>query len=240
LILVFATLFTVFLIGPAMLGAKFTPYPLIKLGDVLDLFTPLILMPIYWMLFQIRKELKPGRKETILFLVIGAAWAMGQGMHLAANSIGHQLTYELEGTTLRSCEQGMDVCRATIFYDEELSHIIWYAATFLLSGLLIWRQWRTPFEGSLGLGHLGMVTGAGLLHGLTFAVTVLEARTVFMGFPFAGLVVTLTLLFGRKQLRKQPILFFFFVAYALACLLFAGWGIYHSGFPEPLSVPPFK
>jgi hypothetical protein len=59
-----------------------------------------------------------------------------------------------------------------------------------------------------------------------------EAATVPLGFPFAGLVVILTLVWGRHQLRQQPILAFFFIAYLVATLLFIGWGLYWGGFPQ--------
>jgi hypothetical protein len=51
-ILIFAVLTPVFVIGPALVGQTFPPYPLMSVADVFDLFTPLVLIPIYWLLFQ--------------------------------------------------------------------------------------------------------------------------------------------------------------------------------------------
>lgn len=51
LTLIFAILFAVFIIAPAFLNGQFAPYPLLKSGDVLDLLTPLVLIPLYWLLF---------------------------------------------------------------------------------------------------------------------------------------------------------------------------------------------
>jgi hypothetical protein len=52
LTLVFSITFAVLIISPAFLNRQFGPYPLMKTGDVIDLFTPLILIPLYWLLFS--------------------------------------------------------------------------------------------------------------------------------------------------------------------------------------------
>ena len=53
-----------------------------------------------------------------------------------------------------------------------------------------------------------------------------------LGVPFAILITIFTLAWGRKKLRQQPLLIFFFVAYLVATILFAGWAIYWGGLPE--------
>lgn len=54
--LLFSVLFAVFIISPALLSKQFGPYPLMRTGDIVDIFTPLILIPIYWILFQLATE----------------------------------------------------------------------------------------------------------------------------------------------------------------------------------------
>ena len=49
LVLVFAILFAVFFIAPPLLSQQFSPYPLMKMGDVFDILTPLVLLPLYWL-----------------------------------------------------------------------------------------------------------------------------------------------------------------------------------------------
>jgi len=46
LILVFSVAFAVFFVGPLVLSSQFGPYPLMKLGDVLDLLAPVVLIPL--------------------------------------------------------------------------------------------------------------------------------------------------------------------------------------------------
>ncbi len=89
LILAFAILFAVFIVLPGLISNQFAPYELLKNGDILDLFTPLVLIPLYWLLFQITPDKKPSQGEVIAFLVLAAMWIEGQGMHLGANAIGH-------------------------------------------------------------------------------------------------------------------------------------------------------
>ena len=54
LTLVFTIFFAILFLGPPFLGQPFGLYDLMKNGDVLDLLTPLVLIPLYWLLFQIQ------------------------------------------------------------------------------------------------------------------------------------------------------------------------------------------
>ncbi len=220
LILIFAILFAVFIIVPTFLGDPFASYPLMKNGDVFDSMTPLVLIPLYWLLFQIHPRYSPSQKEILFFLLFAVLWIQGQGMHLVANSIGH----------LISSDSVSEVKQLTHFYDETLSHYIWHLGLVGLSGLLIYRQWHNPFvEPHSGLK---LAIAAGIIHGLNYFIDIIESATTILGVPFAIAVVLFTAFRGRKRLRQQPILIFFFVAYAIACLFFLGWGLYWGGLPE--------
>jgi len=238
LILIFAILFAAFILLPPFLSGQFGPYPLMKTQDIFDLFTPLVLIPAYWLLFQVDRDKTPSRNEMIAFLVLAALWVEGQGMHLAANSIdnlvegkGPQLVVESVGR-LADALAGSGVAALTFFYDEVLSHYLWHAATMALAALLILRQWRNPSsEASAGLG---IEISAGVLHGLNYGLMVLEGETAPLGVPFAALVVIFTLVWGRGKLRQQPILTFFFVAFAVASLLFLAWWLAWGCLTSPL------
>jgi hypothetical protein len=220
LTLIFAILFAVFIITPALLGDRFVPYPPIKNGDVLDLFTPLVLIPIYWLLFQIHPHYPPSQKEIMIFLICAVLWIQGQGMHLAANSIGH----------LVIADSNNGIKQLTLFYDEILSHYIWHLGLVGLSALLIYRQWQHPFTKQFS--SLEFEITAGIVHGLNYFIDIVESATTVLGVPFAVGVVLFCLFWGRKRLRQQPILTFFFVSYGIACLFFLGWGLYWGGLPE--------
>lgn len=220
LTLIFTILFAVFIIAPAFFSDRFAPYPLMKSGDVLDIFTPLVLIPLYWLLFQVHPHCPPSQKQMLLFLTFAALWIQGQGMHLVANSIGH----------LIASDSGSEVKQLTYFYDEILSHYIWHLGLIGLSALVIDRQWQNPFTHQSS-GLRWEIT-AGIIHGFVYFIDIVESATTLLGVPFAGGVVLFSLVWGRKRLRQQPILAFFFVSYLIACLFFFGWGIYWGGLPE--------
>lgn len=220
LVLIFSVAFAVLFLGPSMLSDQFASYPLIRLGDLLDLLTPLVLIPLYWLLFHVGQDKRLSLREGVAFMVLAALWVQGQGMHLAANSIGHLLTDMI----------GSDAYVLTYFYDETLGHILWHSGVMGLSALLLIRQWQNPStEERLSLG---LVIPAGIIHGLTFFVIVIEGGTAFMGIPFAIIVIVGSLVWARDKLRQQPLLLFFLLSYAIAILFFAGWGIYWRGLPE--------
>jgi len=220
LTLLFAIAFAVFIVTPAFLGGPFPPYPLMSVGDALDLLTPLVLLPLYWLLFQVRSDHPPSRKEMLWFVVLAALWAEGQGIHLVGNSLG-RLTPALADDA---------VGNLTHFYDEGLSHYMWHLGLVGLSALLLWRQWKAPFVDQRS--GLGLEIAAGSIHGINYFITITEAATAPLGVPFALGVVGFTLVWGRRRLRQQPILAFFFVAYLVATLCFIGWGAYWRGLPE--------
>src|SRR5262249_4170619 len=160
------------------------------------------------------RDQAPATGETLAFIALAACWAEGHGMHLAANSIGHLL-----GDLPASDAAGL-----THFYDEVLGHFIWHFGILGLSALLIYRHWRYPPAGSpAGWLAPGL---AGLIHGLTYFIIVVEAGTGFAGVPFAAAVAVIGLGWGRRQWRQQPVLAFFTVAYSIATVLFIGWALY--------------
>ena len=220
LILIFSVAFAVLFVGPSMLSSQFGPYPLIKMGDVLDLFTPLVLIPLYWLLLQVGQEKRPSLREAVVFMLLAALWLQGQGIHLAANSIGHLLR-ELEGG---------DAYILTYLYDETLGHTLWHSGVMGLSALLLVRQWQNPFTAERS--PLGLPLLAGITRGLTFFVIVVEGGTAPLAIPFAIAVISVGLVRGRNKPREQPLLLFFLVSYIVAMLFFAGWGIYWRGPPE--------
>lgn len=220
LIVLFAVLFAVMLFAPALVSAQLSPYPLLKYGDVIDLLTPFVLMPLYWLLFRVDVRFAVTAREIVVFVLIAALWAQGQGMHLAANSIGHLL-------------KGMETSEAyalTHFYDEVLSHVLWHLAIIGMVVLMLWRQWRYPLRDM----HASVVAllVAALIYGFTTFVTTVEAGTVLIGLPFSIAVVAFGAWRGRGRWREQPLLVFFAASYLLALVLLVAWGVYWRGFPQ--------
>jgi hypothetical protein len=211
------------IISPAFLGMEFGPYPLMKWGDVLDLFTPLILMPLYWLLFYYSSERKPGLGENVVFAVLAGLWVLGQGMHLAANSIVHLIADETS-----------DLYQLTYFYDEVLSHYLWHLGVVGLAILLVVRQWREPLVGGeMSRGSQMMVILAGILHGFTLFAIFVEGNTTLVGIPFTLIATAVILIWGRDKLKAQPLILFYFVSGLVGLLFIAGWGLFWREWPIP-------
>lgn len=217
LTLVFTIAFAILIMTPAFLSQQFSPYPLMKTGDVTDILTPVILIPLYWLLFRLGKP--PSTREVIAFMVFTALWVEGQGMHLSANSIGH-LFDSLRDT---------DAYTLTHFYDEVLSHYLWHVGMVALTLLIIWRQIRSPLEQPLTT--LWMEAVSALIYGIVYFIIVIEAGTVPLGLP-AAVIIAIVGLLRLRELRRQPVTAFFFAAHALATILFVIWFVRWGGFPQ--------
>jgi len=218
-VLIFAILTPIFVIGPALMGQTFPPYPLMHIADAFDLFTPLVLIPSYWLLFQWSGKGSPSLPEGLVFMLLAAFWVEGQGMHLAANSIGHLL----------GDPGASDAANLTYFYDEQLGHYLWHIGLLGLAVLLIYREWLRP----AGLvTSWGITLPAGVIYGFTVFASTLEGQTAPMSLPFLILATLFTLVWGRDRLREQPLLAFFFASFLIAALFYTGWGLYWGGLPE--------
>jgi hypothetical protein len=220
LIIVFAIAFAIFLVGPPFLSKiTFAPYPLMKVADVFDILTPLVLLPLYWLLLRMGQP-KLNTSEMVIFFILAAFWVQGQGMHLSANSIDHLLK-GMETT---------DIYRLTHFYDETLSHYLRDIGIVGLSAFLMIRSSQSPFAN--GQRVLWSTIVAGIIYGFTFFLVVIESGTAPLGVTFAVLTAVLGLIWGRKNMSLKPGATFFIISYIVAALFFIAWGIYWQGLPQ--------
>jgi hypothetical protein len=227
LTLVFAVLSVVFFLLLIFFRTPFGLYPLLSYQDALDIFTPLVLIPVYWLLFKAVSKEAPSRGEEIVFLLVAAVWVLGHGMHLAANSVNNLA----EGLAKQQVVDitHTDIYKLTYFMDEHLSHYLWHIGVLGMAALLVYREWRKP-AGAVTTWWAAVL--AGILYGFTYFCIFLEGQTVSLGLPFAALIVLATLIWGRQQLAQKPVLAFFFIACLVAFGFFTGWGIYFGGFPQ--------
>jgi hypothetical protein len=217
--LIFTIAFAIFVLGPPFLGYQFAPYPLMHIADIFDIFTPLVILPSYWLLFRWDGTKPANVKEYLVFMVLAGFWVLGHGMHLSANSIGNLLaTQGIKSGALYDL---------TYFYDEILGHYLWHLGTIGLSGLLIYRQWYNP-SNIKSITKSNLI--AGLIYGFVFFAMAVEGTTVPMALPFSILAIAFITIWGRKSLQ-QPLIFSYLVGYSFTLMLLAVWGIWHRGFP---------
>ena len=227
LILVFASLSFAFLLLTVFFRVPFPLFPLMSYQDAIDLLTPLVLIPLYWLLFKYAARTPSSTPQEIAFMLLAVLWVVGHGMHLAANSISNLIAALASRGALDV--SGTDIYHLTYFYDEVLSHTLWYLGLAGLAALLIYREWRSP-AGEHTVWWSAVLSG--IVYGFTLFAIFLEGQSVPIGLTFTALVVILTLIWGRKRLSRQPLLAFFFAACLLALLLFTVWGLYWGGFPQ--------
>ena len=223
----FAVLSVVFFLLLIFLRVPFGLYPLMSVQDAFDILTPLVLIPIYWLMVTAAARRSPTLFEQIAFLVLAGFWVSGHGMHLSANSINN-LTEGL------AREQEIDITGTSIhqliyFYDEKLSHYLRDIGIIGLAGLVIWRAWRGSDDEAT---TWWVAVLSGLLYGFTLFCIFLEGQTVALGLPFVAIAVSMVLWRGRGKLAHSQILAFFFVACLAALVLFIGWALYWGGFPQ--------
>jgi hypothetical protein len=219
LILLFALAFALFILGPPLLGQPFPAYSLMDWADVLDIATPLVLMPLYWVLFTDTGRVYRTLPLALAFAVLAALWTEGQGMHLSANSISNLFG---EGTT--------EVHQLIHFYDEVLSHYLWHLGIISLSILLLAVPYGDPASASAP--RWGIIILSAVLYGFTYFAASDEGGTVPLGLPAAVLIVAWLLVRKRHDIRTQNLVAFFFLAYVIALLLFAVWFAWWGGFPQ--------
>ena len=225
--LTFAILSVVFLLLLIFLRTPFSLYPLMSYQDALDILTPLVLIPLYWLIFHYAGSETPRLSQAISFLILAVFWVEGHGMHMAANSISNLMA---EGITRTQAElPGGDLYTLAYFFDEQLGHYLWHIGVLGLAALLIYREWHQPAGWRTVWWQ---AISGGIIYGLTLFMITNEGQTVWLGLPFSFLVVLFGLIWGRKRLGRQPVLAFFFVTFLVALLFLAGWGLYWGGFPE--------
>lgn len=231
LTLIFAVLSAIFFLILIFFRFPFGLYPLMSYQDALDHLTPLVLIPVYWLLFKHASSQGSSKVEEIAFMVLAALWVLGQGMHLSANSVNNLSEKLAAKGTLDIL--GTDIYKLTYFYDEYLSHTVWHLGVVGLAALIIYRAWRSPADMQTHWGYAGV---SGFIYGVTAFMIFDEGQTAaLIGFPFSLLVTLVFFIAGRKKLSNSPILAFFFIAFLVALVLLAGWWLYWGCFTEILS-----
>ena len=225
LTLIFALLSLTFFLLLIFLRFPMPLYPLMSVQDTIDILTPLVLIPIYWLMFRtiIQDPTDSGRE--IFFMVMAAFWVLGQGMHLSANSINNLIGILANNDVVDVTTN--DVYHLTYFYDEYLGHYLWHIGVVGLAVLLIYESWRQPAQEKT---EWRMVIPAGILYGFTCFCFFLEGNTLVLGLPFVTMVTLLVLIRGRERITRKPVLAFFFVACLFALVLFIGWRLYWGSF----------
>jgi len=204
-----------FLLVPPYLKASVGPPQAFTLQEAADLLTPLVVIPLAWLVFDLAGGL--GRRGLVAFLVIAALWVEGQGIHLAANAIGDAFPHDAAEVFYGTVPGDLD-----LWLDETLSHWMWHAAWVALSLLILAAATRSSVAPPDRTSAIATV--AGLIYGATFFLVSVEGVTTLLGIPASILILAWCLVARRRGLARQPVVTFFLVASLVTLLGYVGWG----------------
>jgi hypothetical protein len=211
-LLAYSIALAAFLLVPPYLRATVGPPAGFTLQEAVDLLTPLVVIPLAWLVIDLSGGL--GRGGTILFLVIAVTWVEGQAIHLAANAIG-------------DAADSSKAFYATVpgdldhWLDEVLGHWLWHGAWAALS-LLILAAGARP-TAATGGGRSLVALAAGLVHGAVFFVVSIEGSTAALGIPFSILVLAWSAAEARRGPAGRPVIPFFAASAVITLVGYLAW-----------------
>jgi len=195
-------------------------------GDLLNFFTPFVVIPIVGKLYFLLRENLPTLAERqtrmvqFILLFSSILYVNGQGMNLSANAIARHL----------SAMKGSPLYWLDYFFDETLGHIFWHSGMVGISVALLLVAANLPSA----IITWQIFAGA-LFYSFAYFTDAVEGQTVPLLFPGAVVILGGILYYQKKTSRKfsqNPVMFFFLASYVLAILLFLIWWIWQGGFPQ--------
>jgi hypothetical protein len=171
-----------------------------RVADWVDLLTPYAVLGCAAMVL-VRAE--ASRAHWVLFGVGGITFALGKGLHLAANSVSNVAD--------------VVVAKASIvhLWDEVVSHYVWYTGLFLVMAAMAWALRTQEFR----VGAVDVVVA--LLVAVTLVNTYIEGGTPWLGLAF----LTVGLVCGFLW-RPAAVSRLLLVVGGVGMLLLVGWGVY--------------
>lgn len=229
-LLAYSVALAVFLLIPPTIKSAVGPPDAFTGQELLDLFTPVVVLPIAWLVLSLGGRLD-GR-AAVAFAATAGLWAGAHGIHLAANAIGDAFPAGAARDAFYATAAG----ELDHFLDEDIGHWAWHAAWALLSVLLVVTAIRLrPFPQPSTSATVTAAV-AGVVHGATFAIVTTEGGTAGLGIP-----LSLALLgaagYGLRTRSRHPTLVFLAVSSAVTLVAYLGWALANGGrLVEPCEV----
>jgi hypothetical protein len=198
----FAICFFVFHHVPSIAG--------VSAADWIDLATPFAVVAASSLVLASIGAAMP----AVALAVLGAVlYVDGHGIHLAANSIGHE---SLTG----------DAADVTHFWDEVFGHIEWHLGWVTLIASVALAEALSPQSRARRSSSRSRLLLAALVLGFTLFTSTVEGGTWWLACAGAGVFVFWALM------RPRPLLVTCAGAFALAAALISVWAIWHGGIPQ--------
>jgi hypothetical protein len=213
-LLAYSVALAAFLLVPPYLKAPVGPPQAFTMQEAADLLTPLVVIPLAWLVFDLAGGL--GRRGLVAFLVLAALWVEGQGIHLAANAIGDAFPHDAVEAFYGTAPGTLD-----LWLDETLSHWMWHAGWIGLSLLMLAASTqntaRAPQRAS------AMAAASGVILGATFFLVTVEGVTTLLGIPATIVILAWCLVAARRGLVRQPVVTSFLVAGVVTLAGYIAW-----------------
>ena len=169
-------------------------------SDWLDLAVPFAVLGLA---AAVLAAANASRRDWIAFGLGGVAYAQGQGIHLAANSIAR-----------------VDPGDTAHLWDEVVGHYVWYGGLVIVVATLAFKLELEPRPRNTWSIPLAIAFG------LTFFTNSVEGGT-----PVLGLVASAAFLAWGLR-RRETLGVLLVPAYGVALLALVAWGVYWRGFPQ--------
>jgi hypothetical protein len=207
------------------LGSAYVKVPVaprgVTAGDLIQLLGTFPLLALYaWIALDLHGRHPAGARIASALFIAGVAYAIGFGVHVAANSIHDMLDHTGLG----------DPWGLAYFWDEHLGHYMVDASRVAFAVSLT--AWESNAEGTAwdGTGRAPLVLGA-VAYGFIYFATGVEGQTVPLALPFS-LAYAVGSLARRQPGGAGAVRAFYTIAAVSSILLFIVWGVWHRGFPE--------
>lgn len=204
-------------------GSAYVKFPVavrgVTAGDLIQLLGTFPLLALYGSIALDLHARHASPRLAVLLFTAGVAFALGSGVHVAANSI-HDM---LDRTKLG------DPWGLAYFWDEHLGHYMVDAARAAFAVGLTALESKSPAVAEES-APWPIPLGA-LAYGFIYFATGVEGQTVplALGVSIGFAIGTL----ARGGIRTaRPVRNFYAVAAITSIVLFLIWGVWHRGFPE--------
>ena len=170
-----------------------------RVADWIDLLTPYAVIGTAAMVMY---RAAARRNQWVLFGMGGVSFALGKGLHIAANSASNVPDAAVAGSTI------------VHLWDEVVSHLIWYTGLFLILASLAW----VLRDVGMRVGAVDLVVAA--LVSVTLVNTYVEGAQPWLGLVFLTILVAVGV-----RYHPRPVARLLLVVGGLGLLLLVGWGI---------------
>jgi hypothetical protein len=175
-------------------------------GDYIDLATPFAVLGAALLVLLV---LRADAAALAFAFVAGVLYADGHGIHLAANSIGHE---QLSG----------DAADVAHFWDEEFGHIEWHLGWFGLVVAICLAERRRSGSGA----PWWVAAASSALLGFTLFADTVEGGTWWLE------LATTAIFLGWAFNERRPLLLTSTAAFSVAAVLIGIWAVWHGGVPQ--------